>query len=87
LEYLHNSVMDKEAWARKIAKRDGIQQGLIGVLKAVEGCWSCEVGPDRAEKKKPRTAWQAEQVLALLPLLDGPGSRPDLRAFANLVSV
>lgn len=51
LEYLHNSVMDKEAWARKIAKRDGIQQGLIGVLKAVEGCWSYEVGPNRAEQK------------------------------------
>lgn len=51
LEYLHNSAMDKEAWARKIAKRDGIEQGLIGVLKAVEGCWSYEVGPNRAEKK------------------------------------
>lgn len=51
IEYLHNSVMDKEAWARKIGKRDGIQQGLIGVLKAVECCWSYEVGPNRAEKK------------------------------------
>jgi hypothetical protein len=35
--YLHNSGMDKEAWARDLAQRDGIQQGLIGVLKAVEG--------------------------------------------------
>lgn len=51
IEYLHNSDMDKEAWARKVAKRDGIQQGLIGVLKAVECCWSYEVGPNRAEKK------------------------------------
>jgi len=51
IEYLHNSVMDKEAWARKLAKRDSIQQGLIGVLKAVECCWSYEVGPNRAEKK------------------------------------
>jgi hypothetical protein len=51
VEYLHNSVMDKEAWARQVAKRDGIQQGLIGVLKAVECCWSYEVGPNRAEKK------------------------------------
>ena len=49
--YLHNSVMDKEAWARDVAKRDGIQQGLIGVLKAVECCWSYEVGPNRAKKK------------------------------------
>ena len=51
IEYLHNSVMDKEAWARQLAKRDGIQQGLIGVLKAVECCWSYEVGPNRAKKK------------------------------------
>jgi hypothetical protein len=49
--YLHNSAMDKEAWAREVAKRDGIQQGLIGVLKAVECCWSYEVGSNRAEKK------------------------------------
>jgi len=51
LEYLHNSDMEKEDWARKIAKRDGIQQGLIGVLKSVECCRSFEVGPNRAEKK------------------------------------
>lgn len=51
IEYLHNSAMKKEDWARQVAKRDGIQQGLIGVLKAVEGCWSYEVGPNRAKKK------------------------------------
>jgi hypothetical protein len=51
VEYLHNSDMDKEAWAREIARRDGIQQGLIGVLKSVERCWSYEVGPNGAEKK------------------------------------
>jgi hypothetical protein len=52
LEYLHNSDMAKEDWARKIAKRDGIQQGLIGVLKSVECCRSYEVGPNHAEKKR-----------------------------------
>ena len=51
IEYLHHSKMAKDDWARAIAKRDGIQQGLIGVLKAVECCWSYEVGPNRAEKK------------------------------------
>jgi hypothetical protein len=51
VEYLHNSDMDKEAWAREMAERDGIQEGLIGVLKAVECCWSYKVGPNRAEKK------------------------------------
>jgi hypothetical protein len=50
-EYLHNSDMAKEEWARAIAKRDGIQQGLIGVLKSVECCRSYEVGPNRVEKK------------------------------------
>jgi hypothetical protein len=51
IDYLHNSDMDKEAWARQVAKRDDIREGLIGVLKAVECCWSYEVGPNRAEKK------------------------------------
>src|SRR6267142_4925889 len=51
IEYLHNSAMKKEDWARNVAQRDGIQAGLIGVLKAVECCWSYEVGPNRAEKK------------------------------------
>lgn len=49
--YLPNSAMDKEAWARDLAKRDGIRQGLIGVLKSVECCWSYEVGPNRAKKE------------------------------------
>ena len=51
IEYLHNSDMKKEDWAREVAKGDGIEQGLIGVLKAVECCWSYEVGPNRAAKK------------------------------------
>ena len=51
VEYLHNSDRDKEAWARDLARRDGITPGLIGVLKSVEGCWSYQVGPDRAQKK------------------------------------
>jgi hypothetical protein len=51
LQYLHSSAMDKEAWAREVARRDGIEQGLIGVVKAVECCWSYDVGRNRAEKK------------------------------------
>jgi hypothetical protein len=49
--YLHNSVLDKDAWARQTAQRDGLQQGLIGVLKSVERCWSYEVGPNRAAQQ------------------------------------
>jgi hypothetical protein len=48
--YLHHSHMDKEAWAREVAQRDGIRQGLIGVLKSVERCQSYEVGPNRDTK-------------------------------------
>jgi hypothetical protein len=49
--YLPNGQMDKEAWARQLAKRDGIRVGLIGVLKSVERCWSFEVQGNRATKK------------------------------------
>jgi hypothetical protein len=51
VEYLRNGVMDKEAWARQVAQKDGIRQGLVGVLKSVERCWSYEVGPNRKSKK------------------------------------
>jgi hypothetical protein len=51
IQYLHHSAMDKEAWAREVARREGIEHGLIGVLKAVECCWSYEVGPNRVKKK------------------------------------
>ena len=51
VEYVHNNDLKKEDWARSVAKRDGIQRGLIGVLKAVEGCWSYAVGPNRAQQK------------------------------------
>jgi hypothetical protein len=49
--YLPNSAMDKEDWARQVAKHDGIRQGLIGALKSVERCWSYQVGPNRESKK------------------------------------
>src|ERR1051326_7394234 len=51
VKYLHNSDLDKETWARTVAQQDDIREGLIGVLKSVECCWSYEVGPNRAEKK------------------------------------
>ncbi len=40
LRFLNDNALNKEAWARQVAQRDGIQHGLIGVLKAVERCWS-----------------------------------------------
>lgn len=49
--YFGSSNTSKEAWAKKIAKRDGIRQGLIGVVKCVERCRSYEVGPNRETKE------------------------------------
>jgi hypothetical protein len=49
--YVPNGDMDKEAWAREIAQRDGIRQGLIGVLKGLECCRTYQVSPNRATKK------------------------------------
>lgn len=42
---------DKEAIARKIAAEDGIEQGLIVVLRSQEPCMSYEVRPNRETKK------------------------------------
>jgi len=38
--YLHRPGVNKEQLARGMAQRDGIEQGLICVLTAVEPCWS-----------------------------------------------
>ncbi len=51
VKYLGSSGLDKEALAKEIADRDGIDRGLLCVLKAVEPCWSYEVGPNRAKKE------------------------------------
>jgi hypothetical protein len=48
--YLHNSAMDKDAWARRVAQEENVRQGLVGVLKGVECCWSYEVGPNREKR-------------------------------------
>jgi hypothetical protein len=41
--------VNKEEMALQIAKRDGIRQGLIAVLTAVEPCWSYDIQSDRAK--------------------------------------
>jgi hypothetical protein len=50
LEYLVSSHLSKEDRARAIAERDGLEQGLIAVFKAVEPCWSYEVHRNRQTK-------------------------------------
>lgn len=49
--YLPSSRTSKEDTARQIAQRDGVQQGLICVLKCVEPCFSYELHRDRETQK------------------------------------
>jgi len=48
IEHLMGPSVSKEERAREIARRDGITEGLIGVLTAVEPCWSYDVRSNRS---------------------------------------
>jgi hypothetical protein len=48
VEHLRSPGISKEDWAREVARRDGIKEGLIGVLTAVEPCWSYNVRSNRS---------------------------------------
>lgn len=48
IEYLASAALSKEERARAIAERDGICEGLIAVLYAVEPCYSFRIGKDPA---------------------------------------
>jgi len=49
--YLQSAALRKEDYARSIAERDGIGEGLVGVLSAVEPCMTFTVGPNREAKR------------------------------------
>lgn len=49
--YLPSSSLRKEDLAREIAERDGVVEGLVCVLTAVEPCHTYRVGPNREAKK------------------------------------
>lgn len=51
VQYLADPSVRKEDMAREIARRDGIDNGLVCVLKSVEPCWSFEIHRNRAQKK------------------------------------
>jgi hypothetical protein len=51
LVYYHSPAFDKEAEARKIQQRDGIQEGLVCVLSCLESCQSYRVGKYRQSKQ------------------------------------
>jgi hypothetical protein len=48
--YLNSSSRSKEEQARTLAERDQIREGLIGVFKCVEPCWTFEVHRNRQRK-------------------------------------
>lgn len=50
-QYLNNPAVSKEELARQIARRDGVKQGPVCLLGAVEPCWSYELVKDRSNKK------------------------------------
>ena len=51
IHYLSSSAASKEDIARGIARKDGIETGLICILTAVEPCWSFEIRRDRDAKR------------------------------------
>ena len=51
VRYLSDPSIRKEQVARQIVKQDGIGQGLICVLSAVEPCWSFHIHRNRQEKR------------------------------------
>jgi hypothetical protein len=51
LHYLASSSLRKEDFARDIAEREGIAEGLVCVLTAVEPCHTFTVGPNRQTKR------------------------------------
>ncbi|HEX5102743.1 MAG TPA: hypothetical protein VFV87_02970 [Pirellulaceae bacterium] len=50
LVYLNSSAASKEELARTIAERDGVREGLVCVLSAVESCYSYEVHRSRERR-------------------------------------
>ena len=48
VEHMSGPSVSKEGRAREIAGRDGVTEGLIGVLTAVEPCWSYDVRSNQA---------------------------------------
>src|SRR2546425_438534 len=45
--YVNDPSVRKEELARAIARRDGIERGLVCVLTAVEPCWSYDIHRNR----------------------------------------
>ena len=51
IEYLRSSQIDKEEFARKIAEKDRVKDGLVCVLRCIEPCSSFEIYRNRDERR------------------------------------
>lgn len=51
IRYLESPSVRKDLLARQIAEQDGIDDGLVCVLTAVEPCWSFDIRRDREKKR------------------------------------
>ena len=65
VQYVIDPSARKEQIARDIAERDGINEGLVCVLTAVEPCWSFDVHRNRETNGRPRrSSWSHAGVNA-----------------------
>jgi hypothetical protein len=70
LHYLASSSLRKEDFARDIAERDGITEGLVCVLTAVEPCMTFTVGPNREAKRLELRSLQGKCLHQYFYLID-----------------
>ena len=54
VQHLNGPSISKEQRARDLEQRDGIEQGLIGVLTAVEPCWSYNIKSEQSGEGQKR---------------------------------
>ena len=76
VEYLASSSVRKEHVAREIARRDGIDEGLICVLTCVEPCWSYQIRINALKSLAMNCGPLSEMILGCV---SGKASRPRCR--------
>jgi hypothetical protein len=85
LVYLASSRLRKEDFTRNIAEQEGISEGLVCVLTAVEPCRTFTVGPSRKAKKLELRSFTGKCLHQYFYLIDPrlgwstSGCRPDCR--------
>lgn len=70
VHYLASSSLRKEDFAKEIAERDGIADGLVCVLTAVEPCMTFTVGPNRAKQQLELRCHEAKCLHHYFYLID-----------------